>query len=67
MELIGAILNTYKNNKPNIKEMERLAITIGCSAEYKHDVFQRWFRWLFLHDCKYVLTRNEDDMRNYTA
>lgn len=67
MELIDAILNTYKNNKPNIKEMKRLGVTIGCSVRYKHDMFQRWFRWLFLYDCMYEVKHNEEDMRNYTS
>lgn len=67
MSLLSRIAQSYKYNKPDIKEMEKLAITIGCTVRYEHDIFQRWFRWLFLYDCLYEVKHNEGDMRNYTA
>lgn len=67
LELITKIKDTYRNNLPKIDEMERLVITIGCSVEYRHGFCARWLAWLCFNDCEYVLTRNKDDMRNYTA
>lgn len=67
MDLLIKIMNTYKINRPSIKEMEGYAITIGCDVKYNHDIFQRWFRWVFGLDCEYVLTRLVGDDRNYTA
>ena len=67
LELISKIEATYINNLPDIKGMERLAITIGCSVEYKHGFCERWWRWICFNDCEYVLNRNYDDMRGYTS
>jgi len=67
LELITKIENTYINNLPSIKEMERLAITIGCSVKYKLSFFARWKAWIYFRDCEYVLTHNVDDERNYTS
>lgn len=67
LELLKKIEDTYINNLPNINDMEALAITIGCSVEYKHNFYQRWCRWVFFYDCEYVLIRNDNDMRNYTS
>ena len=67
LDLMGGIGQGYINNLPNIKDMERLAITIGCSVEYKHGFCVRWQRWVRYYDCEYTLTRNYDDMRGYTS
>ena len=67
MDLLTKIKNTYINNLPDLNGMEYLAITIGCSVEYKYGFCARWLAWLCLEDCEYILTRNHNDMRNYTA
>lgn len=67
LELLSKIEATYINNLPDIKGIERLAITIGCSAKYKHGFCARWWNWLRFNDCEYILNRNDDDMGNYTA
>ena len=67
LELLSKIEATYINNLPDIKGMENLAITIGCTVEYKHGFCARWWHWLCFNDCEYVLNRNNDDTRNYTA
>ena len=67
LELLKKIEETYIWNMPDLKYMEKYAITIGCSIEYKHGFCQRWYNWILFNDCEYVLNRNDNDMRNYTS
>lgn len=67
LELLKKIEKTYIWNMPDLKYMEKYAITIGCSIEYKHGFCQRWYNWICFNDCEYVLNRNDNDMRNYTS
>ena len=67
LELLSKIEATYISNMPNIREMEAIAITIGRSVEYRHGFYRRWLRWICFCDCEYVLTFNDNDMRNYTT
>ena len=67
MGLLSKIKNAYINNRPDIKAMEALAITIGCSVEYRYGFCARWYAWACFNDCEYVLIRNQNDKRNYTA
>ena len=67
LELLKRMEDAYIGNLPNINEMKALAIKIGCSVEYKHGFWYRWYRWVCFNDCEYVLTHNDNDMRNYTA
>lgn len=67
LELLSKIEKTYIWNMPDLEYMEKHAITIGCSIEYKYGFCKRWYNWLIFNDCEYVLNRNNDDMRNYTS
>ena len=67
LKIICGIEQGYINQRPNIKEMRETVAGTGWTAEYKYSFWVRWWRWVCYHDCDYVLDRNHDDMRNYTA
>lgn len=67
LELLTKIEDTYINNLPNIKSIRKYVQGTGWIVEYAHGFCGRWWAWLCFNDCEYILTRNNDDMRNYTA
>jgi hypothetical protein len=66
-DIISGIEQGYISQRPNLKEMQAIVAGVGWTAEYKYGFCARWYRWVCFYDCEYVLTRNYDDMRNYTA
>jgi hypothetical protein len=66
-DIISEIEQGYINQRPNLKEMQALVAGMGWTAEYEHSFCLRWCQWVCYYDCKYALTRNHNDMRNYTA
>lgn len=67
LKIIYGIGQGYIDQRPNIKEMREVVLGTGWTAEYRYSFWVRWWRWVNYYDCEYVLNRNYDDMRNYTA